>query len=480
MNVLLLVHPDCLSSDYFFTAKQAEKYLGKLEEHLPKFDKLIVFRMHGPVGTKHLEEADEVRRDHFKRLNVLLSKADLDLYDFDLGSSLFNNEISSFIIDNPGGTLYLAGGYQSGCLRQVAHHLAYNIGWLVKEQNYKVRIFEPLVFRFEQGSGPEGRRADHPWWDKRWPGKIGDWGYEQEDENVKRIERLEIPKDYRHSGGLNAAPGEYKRDSWWEGPVDKISGIERLRKVLAEVQYFSNEKARWNIDVMMDYAVKNLKLQQIPLELLLENGQLPGSSDEPDDSPDFFARVKGLGLPQYESGQYPPVLIVHEKQSDGEYWVADGRHRIVNYLDLLKKNSQSYKGKTIKGYIIDLDDPSVEIEHKNINAQSSSNWIKNNVSDPVSHCFFYSAVMALLFDGKLFKGPPGDRYPGETAHFWVEINGRLSDPTIEQYQGYGGYNKYNQGIEASAINNIDAVIDDPLFKTLPKLEQEMILKKKEA
>jgi len=219
-KILLLVHPDAMSSDYHWTKNQSKEYLDKLKLYVPKFDKLIIFRMHGPIGAKDIENADQERSDHFRELNKILAKADLDLYDKDLGSTLFNNDISSYLIENPGGIIYLSGGYQSGCLRQVAHHLSENIGWVIKEQGYKVKVFEPLVFRFERGSGPEGRHADHPWWEKNWPGKSGEWGHEEEQEYSKT--KFKVPKDYRFSGGLTATGGEYKRGDWWEGPTKEV------------------------------------------------------------------------------------------------------------------------------------------------------------------------------------------------------------------------------------------------------------------
>ena len=171
MNILLLVHPDCLSEQYNWTPKQAEDYLGKLEEHLPKFDKVIIFRFLEAARLKEVQENSEnsKRAEHAKKLDAILKQhADLDLEDFQAGKLLFQNEVGSFLIENPNGVLYLSGGYQSNCLRAVAQNLAIHLGWMMKEQGYVVRVYEPLVYRYERGLRPDGYQTDHPWWTKEW------------------------------------------------------------------------------------------------------------------------------------------------------------------------------------------------------------------------------------------------------------------------------------------------------------------------
>ena len=224
-SILLLVHPDCVPAEpNMIGEQQAEEYLSKLETYLPQFDKLVVFRMHGPIRSKWIEEGTENQRALFKRLNVLLSKADLDLFDKDLGLTLFKDELSSFIIDHPDGTLYLAGGYQANCLRHVASNLVSKLGWLFKEQNYKVRVFEPLVFRQRSD---DKTQPDHPWWSPKWPNSK--WAHE-EDEESKAEDR--VPSYYRYTGGLMPKSGEYARGETWEGPVDTIASVSRLRRIL--------------------------------------------------------------------------------------------------------------------------------------------------------------------------------------------------------------------------------------------------------
>lgn len=92
--------------------------------------------------------------------------------------------------------------------------------------------------------------------------------------------------------------------------------------------------------------------------------------------------------------------------------------------------------------------------------------------EPRDHCFFYSATMALLdTDLTLIKGRHTKQRKGDRAHFWVrDSKGNDFDPTASQYEE----GKLVNGKEIDVLKNIDYVIDDPIFKTLPKSVQRKI------
>jgi hypothetical protein len=52
--------------------------------------------------------------------------------------------------------------------------------------------------------------------------------------------------------------------------------------------------------------------------------------------------------------------------------------------------------------------------------------------DGTYNCFYAAAVEVLINGGRLMRGPASG-HEGETAHFWVERNGDIIDPTQEQY-----------------------------------------------
>lgn len=92
-------------------------------------------------------------------------------------------------------------------------------------------------------------------------------------------------------------------------------------------------------------------------------------------------------------------------------------------------------------------------------------WIKRHVKDPDNHCFFYAAVISLLFPE--YKGKPIRK--GDTAHFFLrDKDGHILDPTYEGPADYDGAKP------VSAKKNLKSIIKDPLFKLLPKEDREKI------
>lgn len=120
-------------------------------------------------------------------------------------------------------------------------------------------------------------------------------------------------------------------------------------------QQAGDQEVEYDVQDLLDYARRNLPVQMIPIDILVDGAPLftlPGDSDEPDDSPEFRQRTAGLTLRDFIDGRkYPPILVV--KQANGKHMVYDGRHRVVSFVRLLQmanKNPLDYK---IKGYIMD-------------------------------------------------------------------------------------------------------------------------------
>jgi len=105
--------------------------------------------------------------------------------------------------------------------------------------------------------------------------------------------------------------------------------------------------------------------------------------------------------------------------------------------------------------------------------QEIKSWIDKNVIDAGGNCFFYSAVISLLFPGlKLIKGKHSKQFAEDSAHFYLEDeDGGIIDPTTNQYEA----GKLYAIKEISALKNIDYIIKDPMFKSLDKEDQNKIL-----
>lgn len=108
-------------------------------------------------------------------------------------------------------------------------------------------------------------------------------------------------------------------------------------------------------------------------------------------------------------------------------------------------------------------------------------WIDKNVkkerdySDKNTNpCFFYSAMVVALFPNlKLMKGKRDPPREGDSAHFWVEdAGGNMIDPT--SFRNPDAENI--EGEEILLMDNLEYVIDDPLFESIDKKEQEKVKK----
>lgn len=119
-------------------------------------------------------------------------------------------------------------------------------------------------------------------------------------------------------------------------------------------QMYGDLEVMHHVDDIFDYVQqKHYPIQQIKLSLILNaDSTLPGDSDEPDNSPEFRARVKGLTLRDFQQGTYPPILVEKNKN---KYSVIDGRHRVLQLVYHLKTAQKNPMLHTIRGYVIDRE-----------------------------------------------------------------------------------------------------------------------------
>lgn len=221
MNILILVHPDCLSEQYVYMPEQAEEYLEKLEQHLPKFDHVFVLRMER-VTEEWIASVNTEIQQHFAKLKAILERhADLQIFDNDLARTSLNKEIGEFLLEYPNSTLYLSGGYQDNCLRLVADNLVYELGDFIKELGIRVKVYTPLVYYYKKGIGFKELRRPLPWWDKDWIEQY------QEDQKKKREER-----SFRDWADEAPIGREYSRGDWWEGPTEKLAFLNKRLSML--------------------------------------------------------------------------------------------------------------------------------------------------------------------------------------------------------------------------------------------------------
>ena len=162
--------------------------------------------------------------------------------------------------------------------------------------------------------------------------------------------------------------------------VRSIEGVtmKTFKQFIAEKQFYADDKREWDVDRVWSIVVRNFRVQKIPLEWLVDStGHLSGDSNEPDETEEFFDQVRGLDLRAYRRGKYPPILVLKEHNDDGEYSVADGRHRTVNLLYLLRNAGIPYQSQTINGYVVDMEDPRNVDLFRAAEAKESEYWTED-------------------------------------------------------------------------------------------------------
>jgi len=112
---------------------------------------------------------------------------------------------------------------------------------------------------------------------------------------------------------------------------------------------------------------------------------------------------------------------------------------------------------------------------KAADVSSIAGWIDANVDYPKNNCFFYAAVLSLLYDLKLIRGRYEYQRKDDRRHFWTEDkDGIRYDPTAHQYQKGG---KYSGGEEVDPLNNMTEIVKHKMFRRLSKADQKAVISK---
>jgi hypothetical protein len=185
----------------------------------------------------------------------------------------------------------------------------------------------------------------------------------------------------RHSGAYQNRKDAPRKNGQF-APKPKPRHDQLVRNEVA--QFDHNRKMKIYRTAELEHIARaHSKIYRVPLTKLLdEEGKIPGSSVEPDNTKKFKNKVKGLDLNAYFQGKYPPVLMIKQ---GGDLRIINGRHRTVNFKNKLEEaghNINSPKA-AIRARVLDLDNPKIynlvkktihmNTEHNIINAADLQN-----------------------------------------------------------------------------------------------------------
>lgn len=143
-NILILVHPECFleaNPDLFC------EYVGEIKANVPKFDKVFAYQaLPQSYIDRMLDRSPKCVESFEDMVNVLnTSNADY-VRDYDMLKSALRGEISEFLIENENFNVFISGGYQDLCLRDVCDNVFSLLAEEISEFGHSVKLFKPLMY----------------------------------------------------------------------------------------------------------------------------------------------------------------------------------------------------------------------------------------------------------------------------------------------------------------------------------------------
>ena len=159
-EILLLVHPDIIfevasakHNGKLINLQSAINYIEEFKRMYLNFDFIVVHLFYSNlVGKENVFNWDKELHDlYLDFIKLLKEKSNVVLVDKNFSAS-FQDELPSYLIDNPYSTIYLAGGYENLCVRATQDMLFRKLEDIIKEQNISISCFPELMIKNRQDS----------------------------------------------------------------------------------------------------------------------------------------------------------------------------------------------------------------------------------------------------------------------------------------------------------------------------------------
>ena len=144
-KILLLVHPDIV---FEMAIKSMQAYYKLLEDHLSRFDHVIVHLFYSPNFEPSLLSQDETKNHIFKNyMKMLRNNAHVVKWDNPRFSASFQEELPDYLIDNPNSQIFLAGGYKDLCLKATREMIDNKLQDIINDTNTTISCYQPLIIQ---------------------------------------------------------------------------------------------------------------------------------------------------------------------------------------------------------------------------------------------------------------------------------------------------------------------------------------------
>jgi hypothetical protein len=142
-KLLLLVHPDIV---FEMSTNNMQYYFKRIEDEVLGFDHVITHLFYSPEFKPEWLSKDETHNHIFQNFMKMIRRhSDLVKWDNPRFMASLKEELPYYLIDNPGTTVYLAGGYRDLCVKATHEMMKDKLGSIIRETGASVACYEPLM-----------------------------------------------------------------------------------------------------------------------------------------------------------------------------------------------------------------------------------------------------------------------------------------------------------------------------------------------
>jgi len=144
-KLLLLVHPDIV---FEMSTNSMQSYYKRIEDEVGRFDHVITHLFYSPEFNPEWLSKDVVHNNIFSNfMKMLRRNSHVIKWDNPRFMASIKQELPYYLIDHPGTTVYLAGGYKDLCVKATDEMMRDKIGSIIKDTEASVVCYEPLLIK---------------------------------------------------------------------------------------------------------------------------------------------------------------------------------------------------------------------------------------------------------------------------------------------------------------------------------------------
>jgi hypothetical protein len=144
-KLLLLVHPDIV---FEMSTANMQTYLKRVEDEVLRFDYVITHLFYSPEFKPEWLSRDPTHNHIFQNfMKMIRRNSNLIKWDNPRFMASLKQELPYYLIDNPGTTIYLAGGYKDICVKATHEMMNDKLGTIIRDTDTSVVCYQPLMIQ---------------------------------------------------------------------------------------------------------------------------------------------------------------------------------------------------------------------------------------------------------------------------------------------------------------------------------------------